>query len=252
MKQVSLLLLLTFLCSCAGKEKFVYFQSSKPGFQNPKKIENQPDITILPDDVLAITINSVNAVAAAPYNLVRPDVNGNVTPIIDFQVDAQGAINYPGIGSINLLGLTISEAENRILQKVEPFLSDAVVNVRLTNFKVTVTGEVRRPDSYNVNRERITIVEAIGMAGDINDLGDRENLLLIRENQTERGIHHINMLSDSVFLSPYYYLRQNDIIYVPPTDGKAFTARSEPWSRVVLPVISVLASLASLIIIANR
>lgn len=251
MKYAALFILAFAICSCASQKKFVYFQheGERDEAVTGKAI---PEIRLLPNDILAITVSSVNAAASGPYNLVRPDINSAAQPITDFLISAKGMINYPGLGEISVMGLTTEEAEEKIKKLVSPFLSDAVVNVRLINFTVTVTGEVRSPSSYVISDQRVTLVEALGLAGDINDLGDREKVMVIRESKDQREFMTINLLTDSVFASPYYYLQQNDVIYVPPTKGKAFSARSEPLSRVILPAVGVLASLASLIIIANR
>lgn len=251
MKYAALFVLAFAMCSCASQAKFVYFQPA--GELNKTVLEKKvPEIRLLPNDILAITVSSVNTSASGPYNLVRPDINSAAQPITDFLINAKGIINYPGLGEVAVAGLTTTETEEKIKKLVSPFLTDAVVNVRLTNFTVTVTGEVRSPSSYPVTDQRITLVEALGLAGDINDLGDREKVMVIRESNGDREFMTLNLLSDSVFTSPYYYLQQNDLIYVPPTKGKAFSARSEPLSRVILPAVGVLASLASLIIIANR
>ncbi len=251
MKYAALFILAFAMCSCASQKKFVYFQHE--GDRAEAVMEKEvPEIRLLPNDILAITVSSVNAAASGPYNLVRPDINSATQPITDFLINARGMINYPGLGEINVEGLTTAEAEEKIKKLVSPFLSDAVVNVRLINFTVTVTGEVRSPSSYVIADQRITLIEALSLAGDINDLGDREKVMVIRESKGEREFMTVNLLTDSVFISPYYYLQQNDVIYVPPTKGKAFSARSEPLSRVILPAVGVLASLASLIIIANR
>lgn len=252
MKKIIGLLGIVICCSCASKKEFVYFQGIQEQAEAINKINEQKPLVIQHDDILAILVTSVNSDASNPYNIVRPDVPSGVSPVSDFLVDAEGNIEYPGLGEISVKGLTIVEVKEKIRSQLNPFLKDAVINVRIQNFRVNVLGEVRRPSSYIVREEKMTIIEALAQAGDITGFGDRKRVLVIREEKGERKVEEINLLDVSVFQSEYFYLRQNDTVYVPPTDGKAISARSAPLSQVVLPVLGFLSSLASLIIVATR
>lgn len=239
-------------CSCASKKQFVYFQNLQQQADSFGLINEQKPLVIQADDILAILVTSVNSEASNPYNIIRPDVPSGVAPISDFLVDSEGQIDYPGLGKVEVAGSTIVEIKAKLKKMLEPYLTDAVVNVRIQNFRVNVLGEVTRPSSYIVGEEKRSVIEVLAQAGDITGFGDREHVMVIREENGERTSEELNLLDVSVFQSDYFYLRQNDIVYVPPTNGKAISARSAPLSQVVLPVLGVLSSLASLIIVATR
>lgn len=255
MKKILCLLFVILVCSCASQKRFVYFQPGEEIFPEQRmsqQISNPKEIRIQPNDILAITVNSVDGQAANPYNLVRSDMPNNNQPINDFLVDKNGDVSFPGLGNVKLAGLTMNEAKNKLKQSLEPYLKDAVINMRFVNFSITVMGEVQSPASYRVSGERITVIEALGLAGDITDFGDRENIMVIREKNGLREFGQINMLSDSIFESKHFYLIQNDVVYVPPNKAKSFSASSQPTSRVLLPILGFLTSVASLIIVANK
>lgn len=251
MKQLFFLVMVLCVCSCATQKKFAYFDEVDlknvgvgSGVATPLKVQ--------PDDLLAIRVTSLDGKSADPYNLIRSDVNTVNNVLTDFLVNAEGVIDYPGIGSIEVGGKTVNEVKQFLKGKIEPFLNDAVINVRITNFSVTVMGEVRNPSRYTIQGETTTLLEAIGMAGDLTDFGDREKVVVIRKGPDGDSTDEINLMDGSVFSSEYYYLKQNDIIYVTPRKEKAITSRTRPLTGLVLPIIGVLTSLASLVIIANR
>lgn len=249
------LLGLILLSSCVSHKKFVNFQTGEEGrFMSSEDITNQIALTIQPDDILAIRVNSFDPIAAAPFNLVGSgdQIRENNLMISDFLVDKSGNIDFPGLGTLKVSGLTLPEAKDFILERLSPYLKDAIVNIRLTNFRVNVLGEVNRPGAINTIDETLTIVEAITQAGDISDFGDREQIQIIREQNGKREYATLNLLTSEIFSSSYYYLRQNDIIYVPPTKGRTTTVSAQPFSSVILPFIGVAISLTSFIISINR
>jgi len=252
MKKLCALCLVLLSVSCASKKSFVYFQDYKEHSANGGILSEAAPVLIQHDDILAILVSSINGNASAPYNLVRPDLPTGQFPITDFLVDQEGNIEYPGLGTIKVQGMTIVELKSKLRALLRPYLTDAVVNVRISNFRVNVIGEVRNPSTYVINEEKRTLLEVLAQAGDITGFGDRERVVVIREVNGKRDFKEINLLNADVFESEYFYLRQNDTVYVPPTNGKAVSARSAPLSQVVLPVLGVLTSLASLIIVATR
>ena len=203
-------------------------------------IKNTYEIQIQPDDILEIIINDINAQAAAPFNLGNtnpPSVPGmqilqstlgtkpntaNTTTATGqgYLVDKSGTIDFPVLGNFKVQELTVPQLKDTLKQKLEKYLQNPIINVRLLNYKVTVLGEVLRPATYSIPSERVTIVDAIGMAGDLTIYGKRENVLLIREENGERKFIRLNLNSSNIFESPYYYLKQNDIIYVEPNKAK--------------------------------
>ncbi len=246
---------LFLLSSCVSHKKFINFQTDGENSQIANQdIANQIAITIQPDDILAIRVSSFDAKAAAPFNLTSSgdQLREQNLRISDFLVDADGNIDFPGLGTLKVSGFTLPEAKTFLLEKLAPFLKDAIVNIRLTNFRVNVLGEVRIPGAISTIDQTLTIVEAITQAGDISDFGNREQVQIIREQNGKREFAVLNLLSSEIFSSPYYYLRQNDIIYVPPTKGRTTTVSAQPFSSVILPVLGVGISLTSLIISISR
>ncbi|MBK8501594.1 MAG: polysaccharide biosynthesis/export family protein [Saprospiraceae bacterium] len=137
-----------------------------------------------------------------------------------YLVDPKGDIDFPILGSINLNGLTTVEAKESIAKLLTSYLRDPVVNIRFLNFKITVSGEVANPGTFTVVNERITLPEAISRAGDLTNYADRRNILIIREIDGVRTFNRINLQSSSIFDSDYYYLRQNDLVYIEPLKAK--------------------------------
>ncbi len=251
MKQYFFLACILCVCSCASQKNFVYFDKVDLKEAGVGSLE-PPTLKVQPDDILAIRVTSLDGRSSDPFNLFRSDVNTVNNVLTDFLVDANGTIDYPGLGNLSVVGKPVNEVKALIRQKLKPFLEDAVVNVRITNFSVTVMGEVRNPSRYIMQGENTTLLEALGMAGDLTDFGDREHIVVIRKGTEGDTSEEINLMDGSVFTSEYYYLRQNDIIYVRPRKEKAVVSRTRPLTGLVLPVVGVLTSLASLIIIANR
>jgi polysaccharide export outer membrane protein len=137
-----------------------------------------------------------------------------------YLVAKNGTIDFPVLGTLNVQGLTIPQLKDTLKVKLDKYLTDPILNIRLLNYKVTVLGEVLRPSTYSIPSERITIVDAIGMAGDLTIYGKRENVLLIREENGQRKFIRMNLNSSNIFESPYYYLKQNDIVYIEPNKSK--------------------------------
>src|SRR5205085_4095548 len=140
-------------------------------------------------------------------------------------------IDFPVLGKLEVTGLTTSQLSDTLKSKLDQYLKDPIVNVRLLNYKVTILGEVNRPSSYSVTSERLSVVDAIGMAGDLTIDGKRENVLLIREENGERKFIRLNLNSSTLFESPYYYLKQNDIVYVEPSKSKAQSSAQSTLDR---------------------
>ncbi|WP_239495001.1 polysaccharide biosynthesis/export family protein [Pedobacter yulinensis] len=163
-----------------------------------------------------------------------------------FRVDKNGDIKFPVVGNIKLEGLSISEAQKVLERAVDRFVKNPIVTVKYMNFRVTVIGEVNHPATFTVSNEKISILEALGMAGDMTPYGKRENVLIIRENDGQRTTTRVNLNQKDVLNSPYFYLRQNDVIYVEPDKAKAVEySRSTRSLPVLVAVISGAAVLAT-------
>lgn len=248
MRQTTLLLALSLLAfsSCVKHRQLINFNEGAEFSSSPQAIPNLPVIRIQPDDALAISVHTLEREAANPYNL---NGAGNAEQAT-FLVDAGGYIDYPALGRIRAEGLTTLELRDTLLGRLEPYLKEAIVYVRFTNFRFTVMGEVRNPGVYAMAEEKVTILEAIGQCGDLTNYGDRTNILVIREQDGERSFGHLNLHDRNVFQSPYFYLRQNDVVYVEPLQQKTASI-TDPTTR-VLPYVSIGVTLINLIIILSR
>ncbi|MGZ3810613.1 MAG: polysaccharide biosynthesis/export family protein [Mucilaginibacter sp.] len=217
-------------------------------------INNFSPLIIQPGDILAINVTSLNPEASAVinYNLNRVSgINSDSGPqnaVIGYLVDLKGNINLPLIGESHVSGLTTTDLIDQLQVKLQTYLSKPIVNVRILNFKVSVLGDVAHPDVYNVPGDKITLLQALGLAGDLNVTGIRNNILLIREIEGKREFVPIDLTSKKLFNSPYYYLKNNDIIYVVPNKEKV-NANNSNFTKVSL-LIGALSVIA--IVLSNR
>ena len=256
----SSILLLTssiiILSSCGSVKNIAYLQNSDSIFF--ARSEYLYDARIMPKDVLTITVNTVNPEAAEPFNLTVPTSFNNQTrstysqPILQtYLVDNNGRIDYPVLGTLQVGGLSKSECEKMIHDKILPYLNAAenpVVTVRMSNYKISVLGEVNRPGMFTVGNEKINILEALAQAGDLTIYGVREKVKLIREDAKGRkDVITLNLNDANIINSPYYYLQQNDIVYVEPNKVKARNSTIGQSTTIWLSATSILVSLTSLL-----
>jgi polysaccharide export outer membrane protein len=175
-----------------------------------------------PDDLVAISVSSIDPEAVKPFTADVPakgeSSKGDHTA--GYLIDANGNIEFPLIGTVKLAGLNRIQASLVLKDRIKSYVKSPIVNVRLQNFKITILGEVNKPGVFTMNHEKITIPEALGLAGDLSINGVRENVLLIREEEGVKKEIRINLTSRDIFRSPYYYLHQNDILYVEPFKSK--------------------------------
>jgi polysaccharide export outer membrane protein len=255
MRQVVVVLVLFFGCvACSNPRQYTYFKDIPDTIMNYRIVDTgYNSLTIKADDVLQINISSPNPEATSFFitqgtNAVNS--SGVSTPVQvtpnTYLVDKEGGIDVPLIGRVMVKGLTIPAAKNTLKSKVSAYLKDPIVSVRLQNFKVTVLGEVNRPANYIVPNERVSLLDALGMAGDLTIYGRRENVLLIREQEGRKTLTRLNLNSSDLFQSPYYYLQQNDIVYVEP--NKAKVDASDLTTARNVSIIASLAGLATIII----
>ena len=170
--------------------------------------------------------------------------------MIGYLVDSEGYIDVPVLGKIFVAGLTFQELKEQLLQQLATYLKDPVVVVRFLNFRVTVLGEVSNPSTFLLANERVTLLDALGQAGDITPYGNRTNILVIREQNGERNFGRLNIQDREIFQSPYFYLQQNDVVYVEPLEEKTSTVRDQ--TQRILPWLSVITSLTTLVITLSR
>lgn len=225
---LSTIILLT--ASCNSYKNIPYFQNVNRSSSVNEKIDNYSPLTIQKEDILGITVSSLNPDAWKDENN-KP--NG-------YLVDMEGNIQLPLIGSIKAEGITTNVLRQRIQTKLTTYLKEPSVNVRITNFKISVIGDVARPNIYQIQNERVTVAEALGLAGDLNITGIRNNVLLIREIDGNRQYINIDLTSADLFKSPYYYLKNNDVIYVQPDKTKSNSGdRSYRTLSLILSALSV-------------
>jgi polysaccharide biosynthesis/export protein len=230
------LALLLLLASCS-RRNLSYFSDLPQQALYQERISNTIDLKIRPDDLISITVTSLNPESNALFNRGEIIPVGNASsyrnvytaPIAakeGYLVDREGYISFPVLGRVQLAGLTKAEARTKLMNQLSEYLKEPLVNIQFLNFKVTVVGEVNNPSSFTVPTEKISVLEALGLAGDMTVHGKRENVLVIREADGIRTATRLNLNSMEVFNSPYFYLQQNDVVYVEPDNMKRMQAKT--------------------------
>lgn len=246
------------LSSCGSSEKVAYLQNAGQVSAESSKVLF--DARIMPKDILTITVTTIDPEAAIPFNLSVPTTvsqAGSKTltsqPVLqDYLVANDGTIDFPIIGEIKVAGLTKKECEAMIMEKIRPYLAETekpIVTVRMSSYSIAVLGEVKNPGSFQVSREKINVFEALAQAGDMTIYGVRDNVRLIREDASgKKNIHILDLTDANIINSPYYYLQQNDIVYVEPSKVKKQDARVGSMTNLWFSATSILVSLASIIV----
>ncbi|MCS6929040.1 MAG: polysaccharide biosynthesis/export family protein [Saprospiraceae bacterium] len=237
--------------ACIEHRQLINFDVGPP-FDSLAGAFHHPTLRIQYDDLLAITVLSqiADPKATAPFQAAATPgagAGGVVEPT--YLVDVHGCVNLPMAGRVRVVGLTTQEARDTITRYIEPYLKNPIVNVKLANFRFSVLGEVNKAGTYTVPYERVSILEALSMAGDVAKYGNRENILIIRQTDGRRQYGRINLHRRDVFQSPYFYIQQGDIIYVEPLKAKVgetadVTTKYLQWA---LPIISALGLLVTLV-----
>lgn len=250
------LLLIMLMSSCVGLDQLVNFNQSKPISDEVFDVPPPPEFQVQTDDILQIQVSSSNMQLAAPYNPFMPSdgrmaggggmSGGDETGPMSYLVSKDGTIYFPRFGQVEVGGLSTTEITDKLTEMLKPAISDAVVKVRILNFRVTVTGEVRNPGPVSVPEESLTILEAIGMSGDFTEFSNRENVLVVREVDGKRTFKRLNVLTTEVFDSPYYYLQQGDLVYVEPLEQKSGILSNE--ARATFSIVGGVSSVVSLVV----
>jgi polysaccharide export outer membrane protein len=210
-------------CSCNTKKDIVYFQGKPTEFAS----HSSYNPTIKPDDLLSILVMANDEKSTVLFNLPQAVGNnlyggysqGAPTPP-GYLVTSEGNIEFPVIGTIHLAGLTRTQAIDLIKEKLALYIVNPTISLRILNFRITVLGEVRTPGTFTIPNERITLLEALGVAGDLLITGERQNILVIRDEDGKRKEYRLDLTQESLFSSPVYYLQQNDVVYVEPNRAK--------------------------------
>ena len=245
------------LGSCGSTKNVAYFQNADSISYAASKMLYEAKI--MPKDELTITVITTDPKAAIPFNLAVSQTLGTSGQLSSGQgslqgylVDNNGNIEFPVVGTLHVGGLTKNQAETLIKSKVKPYLAaneNPIVTVRMASYRVVVTGEVTKPSVISVPQEKMSVIEALAQAGDLTIYGKRENVLLIREDATgQKSTHRLNLNDANIINSPYYYLQQNDILYVEPNKVKAQNSAIGSSTTLVMSGLSILTSIASLVV----
>lgn len=241
--------------ACNSTKEVVYLQDVVPLKQ--QDIERKYEVFIHEDDLLAIMVNSKDPELALPFNMPMVtyqlgSTNAGQQRVLGYLVDTNGNIDFPILGKLHVAGLSRLELRDLIKEKLisGDYIKDPVVTVQFLNYKVSVMGEVARPGSFTITGDRITLLEALSMAGDLTIYGRRDRVAVIREENGKRTILFHDLRSSDIFTSPCYYLQQNDIVYVEPNKAKAGQRDINQNNSVSvwLSAVSVLAAVASLLV----
>jgi polysaccharide export outer membrane protein len=248
--------LLTFLLSCSAPKDVLYFQGlDHLTHEQLTQLNQTYSSRIVANDILAISVSFWDATAILPFN--PPSINritpgiAEVTPaefLPTYLVDADGAITFPVIGKVQAAGLSKQELVDSLKEKIARYIEgDVSITVNITNYKVTLMGEVARPGALNVRNEKLSIIDAIGQCGDLTINGNRKNILIIRDNNGVKEFGRVDLTSPALFASPYYYLRQNDMVYIEPNKAKQKNARYSQAQSYNVTVFSTILSTVSVI-----
>lgn len=251
-----ILIFSVFITSCTSTKQVVYFNAlaDSANTEKAKIAQMNFESKIQKNDQLWITIGGSNPNDLVALNSASGSVTGSAgqnanSSIFGYLVEADGNIKMPFIGKVKAEGLTRIQLEAILSDLFKEYTKNPIVNVRFLNYSFSVLGEVNRSGKFNMNSERATILEAISLAGDITELGRRDNVLVIREEDGERKFTRVNLLSNNVFNSPVFYLKINDIVYVEPVKAKFINRTGIPQ---YLSIVAVGLSLILTIINLRR
>jgi polysaccharide export outer membrane protein len=254
MKKIIAFLFAILFFSCASRKDLIYYQGI--GGIAVQEKSTSYEIKIQADDLLMIIVSAEDQEVAMPFNLQSITVqnpgklnaaSGLVTMQL-YLVDASGFIEFPILGKLKVGGLSRSAVLEMLQQKIGEFIKDPIINLRLMNFKVSVQGEVAAPGTYSVDSERITLIEALSKAKDLTIYGKRNNILIIRELDGVKSYNRVDITKTDFMNSPFYYLAQNDVVYVEPNKNRINGAAIGPNTGVIISISSLLMALVTLII----
>jgi polysaccharide export outer membrane protein len=215
-------MLALILFSCTERKKLVYFQGTIANSETNRSYNP----VFQPNDLLAITVTGIDAETVKPFNLPVVSSLGTsgyqqgAQPPPGYLVDPDGNIEFPLVGKVKIAGLTRSTIIDSLKTKLKPYLANPTILIRILNFKVTVLGEVRNPGTFTIPSERVTLPEALGIAGDLLITAKRKNILVIRDVDGKKTEYKVDLTSKDVFSSPVYYLNQNDVVYIEPNRAR--------------------------------
>ena len=262
--RVFMCMILVGLVSCVPSKKMIYLQGAEEMSETPQTIAQNYELKIVPDAQLLITVSSKDEelleLFANSQVLGSSGSSSNIQEAIGLRVDKQGKIEVPILGEMQAAGLTRGELAKAIEAKLieGEYLNDPTVTVQLKDFKVTVMGEVNSPGVQAISGDRVTILEALTMAGDLTPSGKRDNILVVREEGDQRVSYVVDLTSsEKVLTSPCYYLKQNDVVYVQPNKsigvkGSATLSFVSASSSILSVIASVLSIVSMIIVLKDK
>ncbi len=253
-KSLFVLLLVALMSSCISNKQLIVFKTvtAETAEEVNKTMQPQPEPRVKINDALIITVSGLDPEAVIPYNLptisYESPASSTVPTTSSFQyytVDEEGYIDFPILGKLYVVGLKQSEVINLIEDKLQGQVTDPIVTMRFLNARVTILGEVKRPGTFALNNGRMTLLEALGVAGDLTQYANRSNVLITRENNGKVEFARLDLRSEEVFTSPYFYLQQNDVVYVEPNQARSTSNQSIGlW----LSMVGTVASAATVVV----
>jgi polysaccharide export outer membrane protein len=263
LKKTIPILFVLFLFSCASRKDYVYYQNID-GLTSPEKL-NSYEIKIQPDDLLMIIVSADDPESAIPFNLTTisvPTVNTSNNSVLmaaqgqqtmqSYLVDTSGSIDFPVLGKLKVGGLSRTELMQLLETKISKYIKNPIINIRLMNFKVSVQGEVTMPGTYPISSDRVTLIEALSMAKDLTIYGKRDNILIIRDVNGVKSYNRVDVTKADFIHSPFYYLAQNDVVYVEPNKTKINGAAVGANTGVIISITSLVITLITLIVTTTK
>ncbi|WP_398454971.1 polysaccharide biosynthesis/export family protein [Sphingobacterium thalpophilum] len=245
-----LITLVVLLNSCGSRRKMVYLQQDSTVINT---LYEQYVPKIQPNDILTIVVTAADPKVTIPFNPGSSMTSGSLTQQVDlalrptYTVNNNGDITLPMLGKVHVAGLTRVEAIELIKKELSLYIKDPGVNINFNNFRISILGEVARPGSFILPTERVTVLEALGMAGDLTIRGVRENIMLIREVNGQKTIHRLDLTKQNTLNSPYYYLAQNDVIYVEPNKAQINNSKLGANTNIIISIASLLITVISVL-----
>jgi polysaccharide biosynthesis/export protein len=242
------------ISSCKPRKELVYYQNIDSLVPSEKL--NTYEIKIQPDDVLMIIVSAEDAESAAPFNLSSVSVSSSTgangylgqQTLQTYLVDVNGFISFPVLGKLQVAGLSRTELLQLFETRIAKYIKNPIINIRRLNFKVSIQGEVNAPGTYTINSDRVTLIEAISLAKDLTIYGQRNNILIIREVDGIKSYNRVDLTKADFINSPFYYLTQNDVVYVEPNKARINGAAVGSNTGVIISITSLLITIIALIV----
>lgn len=243
-------LVLILFSSCGSRKNMIYLQNDSTSI-NTVYEQYVPKIQI--NDILTIVVTAADPKATIPFNPLSSMTTSTLSQSMDmalrptYTVDKNGNVTLPMLGEVHIAGLTRLEAIEKIRLELSQYIKDPGINMNFNNFRISVLGEVAHPGSFIMPTERVTILDALGMAGDLTIRGLRQNVLLIREADGQKTMHRLDLTKQNTINSPYYYLAQNDVIYVEPNKSQINNSKLGANSNIIISIASLLITVISVL-----